>query len=135
LEPGSTKNREGREVVMTDAVFALLGVLVEGKDPSDHVFTRGDGSVVKDFRKTWQNARRAAGAPKLLFHDLRRTGARNMRRAGLTEGVIMKIGGWKTRSVFDRYNVIDRRDMANAIRQLEEHEKTLAESRNGYNSG
>jgi integrase len=76
LEPGTTKNREGREVVMTDAVFALLGVLVEGKDPSDYVFTRGDGSVVKDFRKTWQNARRVAGAPKLLFHDLRRTGAR-----------------------------------------------------------
>jgi hypothetical protein len=58
-----------------------------------------------------------------------------MRRAGLSEGVFMEIGGWKTRSVFDRYNIIDRRDMANAIRQLEQHERTLAESRNGYNSG
>jgi hypothetical protein len=58
-----------------------------------------------------------------------------MRRAGISEGLITRIGGWKTRSVFDRYNIIDRRDMANAIRQLEEHEKMLAESRNGYNFG
>lgn len=58
-----------------------------------------------------------------------------MRRAGVSEGLIMRIGGWQTRSVFDRYNSIDRPDMANAIRQLEPHEKMLAESRNGYNSG
>jgi hypothetical protein len=58
-----------------------------------------------------------------------------MRRAGISEKVIMRIGGWKTHSVFDRYNIIDRRDVANAVRQLEEHEKKLAEARNGYNSG
>jgi len=55
-------------------------------------------------------------------------------RAGISEGLIMRIGAWKTSRVFDRYNIIDRRDMTNALRQLEEHEKMLAESRNGYNS-
>jgi hypothetical protein len=57
-----------------------------------------------------------------------------MGRAGISEGLIMRIGGWKTRSVFDRYN-IDRRDMANAVHQLEEHEKELGAARNSYNSG
>ena len=38
----------------------------------------------------------------------------------------MKIGGWKTNSVFRRYAITDRRDLAQAIRQLEEHEKKLA---------
>lgn len=58
-----------------------------------------------------------------------------MRRAGLSEKVIMQLGGWKTRGVFDRYNIIDRRDIGNAIRQLKAHEKSVAESRNGYNPG
>jgi integrase len=55
----------------------------------------------------------------LLFHDLRRTGARNLRRAGVAEGVIQKIGGWKTRSVFERYAIVDQRDIADAMQKLE----------------
>jgi integrase len=62
------------------------------------VFTRPDGKPVRDFRETWANACKAAGVPGLLFHDLRRTAARNLRRAGIAEGIIMKIGGWRTRS-------------------------------------
>jgi integrase len=133
LEPGTTKNRDGREVIMSTTIFELLSALVEGKQPDSYVFTRSNGKRVKDFTKTWKNICTKAGVPKLLFHDLRRTGARNMRRAGISEGLIMRIGGWKTRSVFDRYNIIDRRDMANAVRQLEEHEKKLAEARISYN--
>jgi integrase len=50
-----------------------------------------------------------------LLHDLRRTFARDMRRAGVSEGEIMKLAGWRTRSMFDRYNVIDEQDLANAV--------------------
>jgi hypothetical protein len=49
----------------------------------------------------------------------RRTGARNLRRAGVTEGVIMKIGGWKTSSVFRRYDIIDNVDTTEAVRKLD----------------
>jgi len=61
----------------------------------------------------------AAGVPNLLFHDLRRTAARNLRRAGVAEGIIMKIGGWKTRSVFERYAIVAQSDIMDAMVKLE----------------
>jgi integrase len=119
LEPGTTKNGEGREVSMTKSVYELLAGCVSGKGAADHVFTRPDGKAVRDFREHWKNACEAAGVPNLLFHDLRRTAARNLRRAGVAEGVIMKIGGWRTRSVFERYAIVAQSDIKDAMLKLE----------------
>jgi len=119
LEPGTTKNRDGREVTMTKRVYELLKICVFGKTPEDFVFTRSDGKPVFDFRGTWAKACEEARVPGLLFHDLRRTAARNLRRAGVAEGVIMKIGGWRTRSVFERYAIVSQSDIADAIGRLE----------------
>jgi integrase len=126
LEPGTTKNGEGREVVMTEPIYNLLLTCAEGKDCTDWVFTRHSGRQVKDFRETWTKACKAAGVPQLLFHDLRRTAARNLRRAGIAEGVIQRIGGWKTRSVFERYAIVTRTDIADAMRKLEAHDREHA---------
>jgi integrase len=125
LHPGTTKNKEGREVKMTKIVHALLKLCVEAKGPDDYVLTRLNGKRVKDFRGTWEKARTAAGVPKLLFHDLRRTAARNYRRAGIAEGVIMKIGGWKTRSVFERYAIVSQPDVEDAVEKLEARRNRL----------
>ena len=35
----------------------------------------------------------------------------------------MKIGGWRTRSVFGRYAIVSRTDMADAILKLQESER------------
>jgi hypothetical protein len=54
----------------------------------------------------------------LLFHDLRRSGARNYRRAGVAEDVIQRIGCRKTASMSKRDNIVDERDLAQARERL-----------------
>ena len=72
-----------------------------------------------NLRREWGKATKAAGVPELLIHDLRRSGARNLRESGVDETVIMKIGGWKTRSVFIRYAIVSTTDMEAAFAKLE----------------
>jgi integrase len=102
LNAGETKSDEGRVVVMTSDLYSLLSACCAGKTGGDYVFTRTNGKRVAGFRKAWANLTRATGCPDLLFHDLRRSGVRNMIRRGVLEVVAMRISGHKTRSVFDR---------------------------------
>jgi integrase len=128
LEQGTTKNGEGRVVKMTSEVAVLIEACIAGKGPEDYVLSREDGKRVKSFRRAWSKACAAAGVPGLLFHDLRRTGARNLRRLGVAEGTIMKIGGWKTRSVFERYNIVSLDDLSDAAARLDEKRRKAQEN-------
>jgi integrase len=55
LDPGTTKNQEGREVAINTALLELLRAACHGKGPDDYVVTREDGKPVRDFRGAWQN--------------------------------------------------------------------------------
>lgn len=127
-----------RRRALTDAVQAQRGMIVT------HVFHR-DGKRITTFYRTWAAACVAAGlgheerrpdvktrAGKVrkgrllrrviarIPHDYRRSAARNLSRAGVPEGVIMQLCGWKTRSVFDRYRIVSERDLAEGLARLAE---------------
>ena len=127
LEPGTTKNRDARLIPLTPELRDTLKELADKRDPtSPHVFTY-HGKPIKTFNNSWTVACKAAGLvdsngkPTKLFHDLRRTGIRNLVRAGVPETIAMKISGHRTRSVFDRYNITTESDLHNAAAALSKY--------------
>jgi integrase len=123
LAPGTTKNGEGRRVpILAGDMIDLLTAAKQFRDENfpgcPWVFHRS-GKRVIDFRTCWTLATKAAGVPELLFHDLRRTAVRNMRKSGVSQKVRMKISGHKSDSMERRYNIVDDEDL--------QHAKTLME--------
>jgi len=82
------------------------------------VFHR-NGKQIKSFLKGWKTASKAIGQPLLVPHDMRRSGVRNFRKAGLSESEGMKISGHKTRAVYDRYDIID--DLRDSVTKVQDH--------------
>jgi integrase len=81
------------------------------------VFHR-DCRPIRNFRRAWSSSCQAEGTVGRLVHDFRRTAARNLSRAGVSERVIMALCGWKTRSVFDRYGIVNEAGLAEGLAKL-----------------
>jgi integrase len=161
IDLGETKNGDQRMIHMTEHVFQCLVRCVAGKKSDDFVLTRDDGSRIKDFRQAWWNACVRAGLGRfecrdcgsnvsegrrcatceskkkakyigLKFHDLRRTGIRNMSRKGVPEKVGMLISGHKTDSVYRRYNIVDMEVLKTATTKIEEHQREIVQAENNH---
>ncbi|HXR15713.1 MAG TPA: hypothetical protein VN777_05820 [Terriglobales bacterium] len=96
---------------MIDSVHKLLSALVHGKSPADYVFTRANGKTARDFRGMWHSACAHAGIPETAVSRSAANRSEKLSKGRVAEGVIMKIGGWRTRNVFDRYAIVSRSDM------------------------
>ena len=125
-----SKNGEGRLLPLEDEDWELIErrwtareySTPAGPGLSEYVFHRGGRPIpTSTFEKQWQEARKAAKLPGKLFHDLRRTAARDMVRGGAPESFAMKITGHKTSSMFRRYNIVSTVDMRDALRRRREH--------------
>jgi len=127
LEPGTTKNREGRMFPLTPELQALLdaqrarteAISKELGRIIPHVFHRR-GAGIKDFRGAWRSACRAAGLPGRILHDFRRTAVRNLERAGVPRSVAMRMVGHKTEAIYRRYAIVSESDLKDAAARLHE---------------
>lgn len=125
LEDDQTKNKEPRFVPLPERLVLMLAAV---NPKAGRVFD------TTNTRKEWVNACAGCGLGRkieveekpydpryegLTLHDLRRSAARNLLLAGVPETIIMRIGGWKTRSVFDRYAVANTADLTAAMQRWE----------------
>ncbi len=125
LEPGETKNDEPRTIYLDDELKGTLRRLFNEKDRAKipYVFLK-EGKRIQSFRKAWNTACEKVDLEGKLFNDLRRTAIRNMVRSGIPEGVAMKVSGHKTRSVFERYNIVNDADLRQATQKQEAYLKS-----------
>ena len=72
-----------------------------------------------------------AGAPERLFHDSRRTAARNMDRALVPRSVAKQIIGHKTDAMYNRYRIVDEQDIREGMIQSENY---LANTNNAHST-
>ena len=145
LDAGTTKNGEGRVFPMTAALRTVLQAqhaeherLKEAGKIEPWVFFRivdhrgkPDPKPITSFTKAWKSACRAAGCPGRIPHDLRRTAVRGLVRAGISERVAMQMTGHKTRSVFERYNIVSDGDLKDAAKRLDAAARLSMSARRG----
>lgn len=129
LDPGETENEEGRTFYLNEELISCLRTLFSQRRLDCPFVFQRDGNPIKDFRSAWETACIGAGlfevirhkdgneikVPAKIFHNFRRTAVRDMIRSGIPERVAMKIAGHKTRSVFDRYNIVSDQDLKEAV--------------------
>jgi hypothetical protein len=94
--------------------------------PGERVYSGGLFGVVGMDAKG-----RPTKVPTMLFHDFRRTSVRNSIQAGISETVAMKLTGQWTRSVFQRYAIVEEGMLQEAGARLTQEAKSKVAASRG----
>jgi len=124
LRPEVSKNNDGRVLPLAGELLEVLERARAKRRPDCQFVFHDGGQPIGNFRKAWRTACQAAGLNTILVHDLRRTAVRNMVRAGVSDRVAMALSGHKTRSIFDRYNIVSESDLVQSSERLQAHLQT-----------
>ena len=84
-----------------------------------YCFTYRGEPIGWDVTTAWQTALKKAGITDFRFHDLRHTWASWHRQAGTSCDELKDLGGWKTRSMVDRYAKFATETLASAAARIE----------------
>ena len=127
LEPGETKNGDGRTYPFTAAMEDLLK---EQRREHERLKKKGrmvpcvfhrNGVRIISFRDAWVTACKDAGVPGRLFHDLRRTAVRNLELNGVSRSAAMAMVGHKTEAIYRRYAIADSKVLRDAAAKIDQN--------------
>jgi integrase len=104
---------------------AMVEMALATRNPECPYLFQFKNHRLKNPRTGWEQARVAAGVPKLLFHDTRRTAVRLMEQAGIPRAEAMQITGHKTESIYKRYDIGSERGASETGKRLREHWRQL----------
>src|SRR5450755_2241060 len=99
LEKRQTKGKQARVAPLYGELRAWFEMALDARDPDCPFIISWRGQGIKEVKTAWNKARKRAGLPEVLIHDLRRTAVRNMIRAGISEKTARVISGHKSRSI------------------------------------
>jgi integrase len=126
VAPADAKIGEGRVVPVVGPVVAIIERRTAARRMDCRLIFHAEGESMGSekgglrdrYYDAWQKACAAVGLSGVIPYDLRRCAIRNLRAAGIPERVAMEISGHKTRSMFDRYGIVDERDLRSAIEKV-----------------
>ena len=113
-----TKNGEQREVPINKAVENIF-YRVRKNPESPYVFNFGGGSPVKEIRKSYNTALKAAGIKDFRFHDLRHTFASQLVMAGVDLNTVRDLLGHKDIKMTLRYSHLSCNHKKQAVSALD----------------